>query len=212
MVGLTGRGYCNQQSIRSSSPRTGIVEWAEQGWNVSARDYYHYASQATVLAPVDWLLALEQPGSGRGLFSAPEYLETFRFIHDYPSPRNRLGLPIGLTVAPSGAPAAGTVGLTCAAWHTGELRYQGRKLRIDGGQSMLNTGSFGGALALAMIQTYGASASWTRIDPGFQVVASQVTSRVPVAAPALFRLVKEGRRPGARPGRPRRSRSTLESR
>lgn len=53
--------------------------------------------------------------------------------------------------------------ITCAACHTGELRYQGKSLRIDGGAAMhsiaatvptLRGGAFGQALGASMAATY----------------------------------------------------------
>lgn len=161
-LSLLKGGPCEAQSSNPKGPKGGIIEWAAQGWGPAERDLYHYTSQGTVLAPLDWFRSLERPGQAPGMFSDPEYLEGFGFIYESASPRNPFGLPVGLAVAPPGAPAAGTVGLNCAACHTGELRYQGRRLRIAGGQSMLNTGTFGGALAAAMIQTYEDPNRWER--------------------------------------------------
>lgn len=38
-----------------------IVTWAEQGWTPEQREFYHYTSQGTVLMPIEWFMALEQP-------------------------------------------------------------------------------------------------------------------------------------------------------
>lgn len=161
---LANEGRCDAPPAGPKRPEKNIIEWAAQGWGASERELYHYTSQGTVLAPLDWFRALERPGQTGGLFSDPEYLEGFGFIQEPVSRRNPHGLPIGLAVAPSGAPAAGTVGLTCAACHTGELRYQGTRLRIAGGQSMLNTGVFGSALGVAMAETYDDPGKWERFS------------------------------------------------
>ncbi|MEY3172483.1 MAG: hypothetical protein RLZZ436_396 [Planctomycetota bacterium] len=124
-----------------------------QGWESRQQSMYYFSSQGTVLMPVDWFLALPQP-SGTGLFSDPSYLGGFGLINVKPSTANPLGLPIGLAVAPANSPAAGTVGVTCAACHTGELRYRGTRLRIDGGQAIFNSGAFGNAIAAAILKTW----------------------------------------------------------
>jgi hypothetical protein len=129
-----------------------IVAWAEQGWTQAQREFYHFTSQGTIIMPVDWFMALEQPPTGiidlvdpitaKPLLSDSNYLSEFGLL---PSPRSALnpwGLPIGLAVAPDDSRARGTVGTTCAACHTGEIRYRGHHFRVDGSQSMADIVGF----------------------------------------------------------------------
>ncbi|MDF5829442.1 di-heme-cytochrome C peroxidase [Pseudomonas aeruginosa] len=101
----------------------------------------------------DWFTALELPFSEEP-FAAPEYLARFGFLVD-PSrrPATQPGnLPGGLQPAPRREDRHPLLDITCAACHTGELRYQGKSLRIDGGAAMHSIAATvptlrGGALA-----------------------------------------------------------------
>jgi hypothetical protein len=123
-----------------------IVTWAEQGWTEEQREFYHFTSQGTIIMPVDWFMALEQPPTGiidlidpiseQPPLSNPDYLARFGLISSPKSTLNPWGLPVGLAVAGDDSPARGSVGTTCAACHTGELRYRGHSFRVDGAQAM----------------------------------------------------------------------------
>lgn len=57
------------------------------------------------------------------------------YLVDAPSTANPDGLPVGF--ARDVDPVKGdAIGLTCAACHTGQLKYRGKSVRIDGGQSL----------------------------------------------------------------------------
>jgi hypothetical protein len=59
------------------------------------------------------------------------------FLVDGRSSANPDGLPVGFAKDVDPDPNKGdSIGLTCAACHTGQLEYHGTKVRIDGGQSM----------------------------------------------------------------------------
>ncbi|MFZ9856429.1 MAG: di-heme-cytochrome C peroxidase, partial [Limisphaerales bacterium] len=122
------------------------VTWAEQGWTPEQREFYHFTSQGTIIMPVKWFMALEQPPTGiidlidpfseQPPLSNPDYLARFGLISSPKSTLNPWGLPVGLAVAGDDSPARGSVGATCAACHTGELRYRGHSFRVDGSQAM----------------------------------------------------------------------------
>ena len=71
------------------------------------------------------------------------------------------GLPIGFAARPLGFPSVSPynlytgqwVGLTCAACHTGELRVQGERIRIEGGPAHIDVTAFTGQLAQALQAT-----------------------------------------------------------
>jgi hypothetical protein len=130
---------------------------SDQGWDdQTARSWYH-ADQGTAFFPYAWLLALEQADS-RELFAAPENMQRFGFLPDPPHPSsNPDGLPVGFSRTmleidrpPFSCWQGEWVGLTCAACHTGELRYQGAGIRIEGGPAQNDIehfrNSLGGAL------------------------------------------------------------------
>ena len=145
------------------SPPTGSgrVIWAKQGWSAAQRKFYHFTSQGTVLSRTDWFMAMEQPDS-KQLFSDPAYLDRFGFMRAPKSKLNPLGLPIGFALAPEGSVAKGTLGLTCAACHSGQLRYRGMRFRVDGAQAMINSTAFGDAISESMLTTYYTSEKWSR--------------------------------------------------
>ena len=120
-----------------------------QGWTPAQARDFHHRGQGTVILPLSWFLALEQPLATPlqvDRFADPDYLHRFGFNDDGagvgdgdgpdddggPAPAVAAGkLPIGFAVEPVTAPwadlpwkfAAPTqvVGLTCAACHTGRL-------------------------------------------------------------------------------------------
>jgi hypothetical protein len=96
----------------------------------------------------------------------PEYLARFGFLTDpqqQASPRNPGNLPVGFTPYGDAETAVQYLDVSCAACHTGELRYQGHAVRIDGGAALHSLaatvptrrgGSFGQALGMSMAFTY----------------------------------------------------------
>jgi len=54
------------------------------------------------------------------------------------------------------------LGLTCSACHTGELTYQGKRLRIDGGPTLADFQSFMKTLNRALVETRDDQNKWDR--------------------------------------------------
>lgn len=154
------------------------VLWLDQGWDAASATWFHHADQGTqtFLIPYEWFIALEQPGvslKSLGMLASPDYLDRYGFIPDDKSD----GLPIGFAhgspaTTASGAawknPATGlpmtSVGLTCAACHTGRLTYNGNEIRVDGAPANTNLKQFQGALGLALIETAAASLRRIRFE------------------------------------------------
>ena len=157
--------------------------WLEQGWKAGDRAWYHAADQGTLTfgIPREFFMALEQPEpslDGRAMLADQGYLDRCGFI---PSPA---GLPVGFAPAPNdthprpavlpdtmapwlkpGTSASFTsLGLSCAACHTGRLTHQGRELLIDGGAAMLSLGQFSKALGLSMVATEYNPLRWRRFS------------------------------------------------
>jgi len=149
--------------------------WLEQGWQPYERAWYHHADQGTLTfgIPLEFFAALEQPepsASGAEMLADPAYLDRFGFI------AGKTGLPVGFagslgvvhpsTLQPWTNPGDGapfnSLGLTCAACHTGRLVYQGKELLIDGGSALLNLGQFSKALGLSMVATEYNPFRWQR--------------------------------------------------
>ena len=139
------------------------VQFAPQNWTADQREWFYHTAQGTALLPYKWFLALEQPKLkvfGKvPKFSDPTYLARFGFLLDAPSPQNPDGLPVGFAkhsvIDPSNKNAEPTevVGLSCAACHTGQIEYQGKGIRIDGGSASVDLASFQTELGFAVAFT-----------------------------------------------------------
>jgi len=142
------------------------VHYLEQ-WSASDRETYYFTPQGTQVKGLryDWFKALELPFSQQR-FAAPEYLARFGFLIDpsqRPTPNNPGNLPVGFARHQNPGSQDEFLDITCAACHTGELRFNGQAVRIDGGSAQhvlpssvptLRGGSFGQALVASLTSTY----------------------------------------------------------
>ncbi|WP_309677253.1 di-heme-cytochrome C peroxidase [Pseudomonas sp.] len=142
------------------------VHYLEQ-WSVADRETYYFTPQGTQVKGLryDWFKALELPFSQQR-FAAPEYLARFGFLIDpsqRPTPNNPGNLPVGFARHQNPGSQDEFLDITCAACHTGELRFNGQAVRIDGGSAQhvlpssvptLRGGSFGQALVASLTSTY----------------------------------------------------------
>lgn len=101
----------------------------EQGWSAKERRAFYTTAQGSQVMPLSWFKALER-ADGREAFLA-DGLARHGYLPNPPSPGNPSGLPVGFTVDRDGRRR--WLGLTCAACHTGQIEYQGTRIRIDGG-------------------------------------------------------------------------------
>ena len=137
------------------------VVYPDQNWSAYHREWFYHAGQGTELMPYAWFMALEQPHL-RVFGTVPkfhniEYLGRFGFLPDDRTPENPDGLPVGFAkdtvIDPQSGKTVEVVGLTCAACHTGQLEYQGKGIRIDGGSSIADLQSFQTELGFAAALT-----------------------------------------------------------
>lgn len=142
------------------------VHYLDQ-WNEQARQTYYYTPQGTTVKGLryDWFTALELPFS-QDKFASPDYLARFGFLTDPRQKASELNpgnLPVGFARHPDDEAGIHYLDITCAACHTGELRYKGQAVRIDGGAALhslastvptLKGGGFGQALGMSMAFTY----------------------------------------------------------
>lgn len=165
---------CYREKLTVDVPeyqRPAKVEWAKgQNWSETDRDWFHHADQGTQTfgIPYEWFMALEQPGNllcSSGLLSDQAYLDRFGFIPDE-SAANTTKLPIGFAHGnalfdPAGGPVLNpqtqapmtSLGLTCAACHTGRLDYKGTTVLIDGGSALTDVNKFQNAVAISVLTT-----------------------------------------------------------
>ncbi|MFL1513280.1 di-heme-cytochrome C peroxidase [Pseudomonas prosekii] len=142
------------------------LHYLEQ-WSAADRQTYYFTPQGTQVKGLhyDWFQALELPFSQQR-FAAPEYLARFGFLIDpaqKATPDNPGNLPVGFARHQNPGSQAQFLDITCAACHTGELRFNGQAVRIDGGAALhvlpstvptLRGGSFGQALVASLAATY----------------------------------------------------------
>ncbi|CRM09486.1 hypothetical protein H097_25368 [Pseudomonas sp. FH4] len=142
------------------------VHYQDQ-WTTADRQVYYFTPQGTQVKGLryDWFTALELPFSEQR-FAEPAYLARFGFLVDprqQATPQNPGNLPAGFARHKNAGSNAEFLDITCAACHTGELRFNGQALRIDGGAAQhvlpssvptLRGGSFGQALVASLTATY----------------------------------------------------------
>jgi processive rubber oxygenase RoxA-like protein len=116
------------------------------GLTSEERQQYYHLSEGGEAYPIAWLLALEQQvtgGDGRVTYQPfLQNIERFGFVPDPPSPYNPYGLPVGVTAGYGQITGQQMIGLNCTACHVGELHFNGRPFRIDGGPSMAYINAF----------------------------------------------------------------------
>jgi hypothetical protein len=146
--------------------------YLEQGWDHDTAEQWYHVSQGTVFMPAEWFVSLEQ-AAGTALFASPDHLTRLGFLPDPPSNDNPVGLPVGFSVRELDFPDNDNlqhyqhwkgrwVGFTCAACHTGQINYQGQKIRIDGGTAHLDIEGFGDELSAALGATATSVPKFTR--------------------------------------------------
>ena len=125
------------------------------GLTAEERQQYYHLTEGGELYPMAWLLALETEVRGKdGSVTLRPFLETierFGMIPDPPSAYNPYGLPVGVTIGHSAVSGLQMMGLNCTACHVGELHYQGRAFRVDGGPNLSAINDFILALLIGII-------------------------------------------------------------
>jgi hypothetical protein len=128
-----------------------VLTVRDQGWNPEERQAYYHADQGTRLIPYKWFLALEQPGLSGKPFLSDNILDEYNLLSDSDTTNNPDRLPVGLVknVAPDGE----FIGLTCAACHTSQIQFNGKKVRIEGGAAMSSPNTFSATMFKALLET-----------------------------------------------------------
>jgi hypothetical protein len=112
----------------------------EQGWSAEVQQRAWFTSFGSRLIPTAWLSVLEQAGSGKR-FMTGTHMDSLGFLVQSNTPENPSAFPLGFTHEVD-ASGRDWTGLGCAACHTGEVRYAGHRIRLDGGQGMLDFDRF----------------------------------------------------------------------
>jgi len=123
----------------------------EQGWSRDTQDRAWFASFGSRLIPYAWLQHLELAGS-RELFVSDANMSALGFLVQTPTANNPDGFPVGFT-RDTDAKGRHWAGLGCAACHTGEVDFHGTRMRIDGGQALIDFNGFEAALVESLSAT-----------------------------------------------------------
>src|SRR5215467_7919194 len=121
--------------VRFSRPDPSIVAEYRNGLTPAQRETYYHLSQGSEILPWILLTAVDVADPG----STKPFVENLSRYGLLPDPARDDGLPIGLTVSSNPFTfGIDFVGITCAACHVGELRHDGKAVRIDGAPNMFN--------------------------------------------------------------------------
>jgi hypothetical protein len=121
--------------VRFSRPDPSIVADYSNGLTQAQKENYYHLSQGAEILPWILLTAVDvaDPGSTKPFV---EDLERYGLL---PDPARADGLPVGLTVSYNPFTfGMDFAGISCAACHVGELRYNGKAVRVDGAPNMFN--------------------------------------------------------------------------
>jgi Cytochrome c len=174
-------GSCQNPEPEYPPPGDGAT--ADQGWDYGTAQAWYHVDQGTAFFPYDWFVALER-AQGQERFAAPGNMERFGFLSNPPHQTfNPDGLPIGFSRTElrldKGAYQCWQgdwVGLTCAACHTGQVKYHGVALLIEGGPAQNDIETFRTRLA----EAFGANATDPEKAQGF---IGRVLARRPDLSP-----------------------------
>ena len=98
---------------------------------------YHHLSQGSEIFPIRLLRALENPDTGAPFM---ENMERFGLL---PAEGRDDGIAVGLTLAKTKySGGIEVVGITCAACHVAEIRFNGKGVRVDGAPNMFDMQKF----------------------------------------------------------------------
>jgi len=157
------------EPVNAQTARDSVI-YLNQAWSQDEREWYYNFSQGANVLSYDIFLNLEV-ADGQQLFRSDANSERYGLIPQPANPRtNPDGLPIGIsktvisTPAWKGAPTGEFAGVTCAMCHESELRYQGKRIRIDGGNNnALDLQAYIQALDAAIQTTLKDSAKFDRL-------------------------------------------------
>ena len=136
--------------------------YLEQGWTDTERNQFYFTPQGSYLIPYTWFLALEQPYSAKRFNDAEHIARTGYLVDEHAySASNPDGLPIGFAREPV-ANGEAWLGYTCAACHTGEVRFKGKTIRVDGAPTLADFTLFNQRLIDALQATLDQSRKFER--------------------------------------------------
>lgn len=117
--------------LATAAPAAADPILLNQGWDAPTRAAFYTTPQGSHVVPYSWALALERADATEPLLSAA----TFEQLRYLPGERdaklNPDGLPVGF-MKDVDRKGKAWLGVNCAACHTGEITFQGKRVRVDG--------------------------------------------------------------------------------
>jgi mono/diheme cytochrome c family protein len=121
--------------VKFDRPDPSLVADYRNGLSQQQRQSYYHLSQGSEILPWILLTAVDVADPG----SSKPFVENLSRYGLLPDPDRDDGLPVGLTVATNPFTfGMEFVGVNCAACHVGELRHDGKAVRLDGAPNMFN--------------------------------------------------------------------------
>jgi len=145
----------------------------EQGWSAAVQQRAWFTSFGSRLIPTAWLKVLEQSGSAER-FMADPHMDALGLLTQSATTANPNGFPVGFTQE-SDAQGRAWTGLGCAACHTGEVRYHGKRIRLDGGAAMLDFNALEGELIASLQATLADAAKFERFAHHLEIAGTEQT-------------------------------------
>lgn len=127
-----------------------VPVYVDQGWDNADSLWFYNTTQGSGLLPYDFFLVLEQKDSTEP-FRSVANIDRYRYLPQQETFFNPDALPVGFVKDTYQGKAY--IGYTCAACHTGQVNYEGKAIRIDGGPSMADMPGFLYAMEEALTQT-----------------------------------------------------------
>lgn len=146
-----------------------------QGWDHKTRQQLSFTSFGSRFIPYDWFLALEQPDNTKA-FRDNHYMAAMGFIITVADLYNPDGLPVGL-VRDSDKKHGDYLGMTCALCHTGQVKIHGKRIRIDGGQALIDYTQFEQVVLAALKVTLNNAEKFSRFSQ--KIIASSAVTLTP---------------------------------
>jgi hypothetical protein len=135
-LGILGLILADDVQAGNGYPHGDRPVYLNQNWSGEERNRFYFTPQGSYMIPYAWFLALEQ-ADRKQAFNSPKHIERLGFLVDDDAygAANPDGLPIGFAKEPVEG-GEDWLGLTCAACHTGEISYRGKRIRIDGAPTL----------------------------------------------------------------------------
>ena len=123
----------------------------EQCWDDTDQQHFYSTSQGSHVAPYDIATHIEWYDK-QEKFLSPQTIRRYGYL----TSEHTAPWPLGWVKdsAQSGEIQGDWIGMTCAACHTAEIEYAGRKIRIDGGPTMADAIGFINEFDKSLEETY----------------------------------------------------------